>query len=329
MNTSKIILLALACALISCGNKGSAGSDKSVGNPVAATPSFNEDSAYVYIKDQVDFGPRVPNSPAHRACSDYLISQLARFGANVYVQEMPLVAYNGNKLACRNIIASFNADAPQRILLFAHWDSRPFADMEENKDEQRKPIDGADDGGSGVGVLLEIARQSGLNPPSTGLDIILFDAEDYGAPDFDKRGSNPDTWCLGTQFWAKNPHKPNYTARYGILLDMTGARNATFLKEHTSMEKAPHIVEKVWNTARDLGYGRYFINERGGYIVDDHQYVIAGRKIPCIDIINYDTGNTNGFASHWHTHKDNMDIISRETLKAVGQTILEVVYNNP
>jgi aminopeptidase-like protein len=166
-----------------------------------------------------------------------------------------------------------------------------------------------------------------LQAPGAGIDIIFFDAEDYGVPVFDNTNYPPDNWyCLGSQFWARNPHTPNYRAEYGILLDMVGAKNATFYKEETSQKKAPSIVEKVWSTARDLGYGKYFINARGGYVTDDHQYVIAGRNIPCIDIINYDPANKHGFGDYWHTHQDTMENISRETLKAVGQTLLEVIY---
>ncbi|MDR0538478.1 MAG: M28 family peptidase [Tannerellaceae bacterium] len=329
MNTLKIILLACGGILVSCANKGSGETGKAGNNTPQAvhTPIFNADSAYIYVQNQVSFGPRVPNTPAHRSCGDYLSAELQRLGGQMHIQEMTLTAYNGDRLSARNIIASFNPSETQRILLFAHWDSRPCADRETDSSRQHLPIDGADDGGSGAGILLEIARQIGQTPPSTGIDIILFDAEDYGSPEFEKTNSRPDTWCLGSQFWSKNPHVPNYTARFGILLDMVGARNATFLKEYTSMEKAPQIVDKVWNAARNLGYGRYFIDQKGGYIIDDHQYVISGRRIPCIDIINYDTNTPSGFASHWHTHNDNLGVISKETLKAVGQTVLEVIYN--
>ena len=187
-------------------------------------------------------------------------------------------------------------------------------------------MDGADDSGSGVGALLEIARQIGQKAPGIGIDIIFFDAEDYGTPEF-VTDYTPDSWCLGTQFWAKNPHVPNYTAEYGILLDMVGGKNATFFKEQQSLRAAAPIVEMVWSAARDLGYGKYFINAAGGAITDDHQYVISGRNIPSIDIINYDPESKTGFASYWHTQKDNMENIDRETLKAAGQTVLEVIYN--
>lgn len=317
-------------SLFSCGANGSKESSTGVADvkrPVSSSvPDFNADSAYAYVAKQVEFGPRVPNTKAHKACGDYLASELGRFGAKVYQQEAMLTAYDGTKLEARNIIGSFDPDNSKRVMLFAHWDCRPYSDQDPDPANHRKPVDGADDGASGVGALLEIARQIGQKAPEVGIDIIFFDAEDYGTPEFVK-DYTPDTWCLGTQFWAKKPHVPNYTAEYGILLDMVGSKNATFFKEYQSVRSAAPIVEMVWSAARNLGYGKFFINADGGAITDDHQYVISGRNIPCIDIINYDPDSETGFASYWHTQKDNMDNIDRETLKAVGQTVLEVIYN--
>lgn len=320
----------LSFALLSCGSGGGEKVTKSVEvkkQPVTTSaPVFNADSAYLYVERQVAFGPRVPNSAAHKACGDYLASELGRFGAKVYQQEATLTAYDGTKLEARNVIGSFDPDNDKRILLFAHWDSRPYADHDPDPAHHRTPIDGADDGASGVGALLEIARIVGQTAPATGIDIIFFDAEDYGTPEFVDTYT-PDSWCLGAQFWAKNPHVPNYSAEYGILLDMVGGADATFFKERQSLKAAAPIVEMVWGAARDLGYGKYFINATGGAITDDHQYVISGRNIPCIDIINYDPDSRTGFAGYWHTRKDNMENIDRQTLKAVGQTLLEVIYN--
>jgi Zn-dependent M28 family amino/carboxypeptidase len=290
-------------------------------------PAFDADSAWVFVENQVKFGPRVPNSEAHVACGNYLTSELKRFGAQVYEQEATLTAYNGTQLKAKNIIGSYNPENSKRVLLFAHWDSRPYADHDKDPANHKKPIDGADDGASGVGVLLEMARQFSIKSPAIGIDIIFFDAEDYGTPEFVKEYKE-NTWCLGAQFWAKNPHVKGYKADFGILLDMVGAKNASFFKEATSMRYAPQIVEEVWSTARDLGYGKFFINAEGGAITDDHQYVILGRNIPCIDIIYTDPESDNGFGPHWHTQNDTMDNIDRETLKAVGQTVLQVVYNH-
>lgn len=294
-----------------------------------AVPVFNADSAYSYIEKQTAFGPRVPNTDAHKACASYLAGELKRFGATVTEQYATLKAYNETPLESVNIIGSFNPENPKRILLFAHWDTRPYSDEESDSANHYKPIMGADDGGSGVGVLLEIARQIGINAPEIGIDIIFFDSEDYGIPDFYEGPHIPgEWWCLGSQFWAKHPHIPGYKADFGILLDMVGTKNATFFKEETSMRYAPNIVDKVWSKARSLGYGKYFINAKIGGITDDHQYVIEGRGIPCIDIINYDPENDHGFGDYWHTQDDTMKNIDRETLKAVGQTVMEVVYEH-
>lgn len=326
-----MIPVLLSLCLLSCGQKGTSGGAASSSPEIkkeataAATPAFDADSAYAYVANQVAFGPRVPNTEAHRACGHYLAAELARFGAKVYEQEATLTAYDNTALQARNIIGAFRPEEKRRIMLFAHWDSRPYADEEADPAHHHTPIDGADDGGSGVGVLLEIARQLGKQLPEVGVDILFFDAEDYGTPEFIPQ-HKPDTWCLGSQFWAKNPHIPGYKAEYGILLDMVGTKNATFFKEQTSLKYASRIVELVWSTAKNLGYGKYFIQAEGGAIVDDHQYVIAGRNIPCIDIINFDPDTDHGFGAYWHTLDDTMQNIDRQTLKAVGQTVLEVVY---
>lgn len=330
----KLVCLIFGSLFLSCcsqkstikGKDSPGVSASNVGSSVKA-PSFDADSAYSYVEKQVAFGPRVPNTPAHRACAGYLAAGLECHGAKVYVQEAVLTAYNGDKLQAKNIIGVFNPESQKRILLFAHWDSRPYSDYDPDEANFRKPLDGADDGASGVGVLLEIARQIGLNNIHTGIDIIFFDAEDYGMPDF-ATTYKPDTWCLGSQFWAKNPHIPEYKADYGILLDMVGHKDATFYKEGYSVSYAAPVVEKVWSTARNLGYGKYFIQSKGSTITDDHQYVIMGRHIPCIDIIHLNPDTPHGFGMHWHTQNDTMDHIDRNVLRAVGQTVLEVIYNH-
>lgn len=328
----KLFPLCSLILLMACGSAGSpeqtatTTSSPQTAVTTSKAPTFEADSAYTYVANQVAFGPRVPNSKAHKQCGDYLASELTRFGAQLYVQEANLKAYDGTLLEARNLIGSYNPEQSKRVLLFAHWDSRPYSDHDPDPANLRKPLDGADDGASGVGVLLEIARQLGQQSPNIGVDILFCDAEDYGTPEF-VDDYKPDTWCLGSQFWAKNPHVKNYKAEFGILLDMVGGKGATFFREYQSKRAAAPILEMVWSKARGLGYGKYFINADGGAITDDHQYVISGRGIPSIDIINYDPDTETGFASYWHTQKDNMDNIDRETLKAVGQTVLEVIYN--
>ena len=304
---------------------------KSTENIVSVSvPQFNSDSAYYFIKKQVDFGPRAPNSKAHQNCYLYLKNKLSNYGANVIVQEDTVRRFDGEILNMKNIIGSFNVERKDRILLCAHWDTRYVADQDiERKND---PIDGANDGGSGVGVLLEIARNISENSPYVGIDIIFFDVEDQGTSD--EQNPNPLSWCLGSQYWSTNLHEENYQARYGILLDMVGGPNAVFVPDYHSKYYASDVVNKVWTQGIEGGYLDYFeMNVGEDYsILDDHIVIneitkMLGRHIPTIDIIEYDNSNGHTFNQHWHTHKDNMDNIDKETLQAVGQTVLNVIYN--
>tara|TARA_B110000444_G_scaffold261147_1_gene311395 strand:- start:4456 stop:5427 length:972 start_codon:yes stop_codon:yes gene_type:complete len=288
-------------------------------------PKFNADSAYSFIQKQVDFGPRVISSESWRKCSRYLEKKLLSYNANVLVQKTQVTTYDNKKHELNNIIASYLPNLNNRIALFAHWDSRHIADHDTVNKEA--PILGANDGGSGVGVLLEIARNLNIQTPSIGVDIILFDAEDYGQPENSKYPVMNNSWCLGSQYWSKNPHKKEYFAKYGILLDMVGAQGATFRHEGISNFYAQNILEKVWSKAHEIGYSNYFVYQKSAEIMDDHYYVNSIAGIPTIDIIEFDPFTKTNFNKHWHTHQDNMDNISKETLKAVGETVINVLYS--
>ena len=317
--------LILIIGLVACSAKsGKSSETNDAGRDSVEVPVFDADSAYAYVERQVAFGYRVPNTPAHRVTADYLAAELARHGATVEVQEGTVTAYDGSELAIRNIIGSFSPEKKNRILLFAHWDTRPYADNDADRSKHRQPIAGADDGASGVGVLLEIARQLGQKLPDAGVDIAFFDAEDYGTP-YWSDSNDEDSWALGTQYWTRRPHKPGYRARFGILLDMVGGSGARFCREMFSEYYASGIVKQVWETARRLGYGNYFVDEKGGYVTDDHVYVNR-YGIPSIDIIAYSRETVTGFPPYWHTVDDTMKNIDRATLKAVGQTVLTVIY---
>ncbi len=292
-------------------------------------PIFNADSAYSFVAEQVAFGPRVPNSEAHQACGDYLEGKLRAYGAEVIAQNVTLTAYNGDKLRARNIVAQFQPQNRKRVMLCAHWDSRPWADSDPDKANHYNPILGANDGASGVGVLLEIARHLSSAPSTVGVDIVLFDAEDYGRHENEPyTGAGMDhSWALGSQYWSRFPHKENYNARYGILLDIVGAPSSTFYREGVSDYYAQSVVDKVWAQAAKEGYGEYFIDKKGGSVTDDHLYVNSFLNLPCIDIINSDPDSPNGFGAYHHTVKDDMGWIDAATLKAVGQTVMAVVYN--
>ena len=287
-------------------------------------PNFNSDSSYYFVKKQVDFGPRVISTKAWDECSKYLVDKLNSYNAFVKVQEAPIKTYDGKEHVLRNIIASFSVEKNNRIALFAHWDSRHIADHDSVNTKQ--PILGANDGGSGVGVLLEIARNLNNQNPNIGVDIILFDAEDYGQPENSQYPIMNDSWCLGSQYWSKNPHIKNYYAKYGILLDMVGGENARFRYESTSAYYASDILKKVWDMAHKIGYSDYFIFKSSPQIMDDHYYVNTLMAIPTIDIIEFDPSTKTNFNKHWHTHADNMNNVNRKTLKAVGQTVLNVIY---
>lgn len=288
-------------------------------------PTFNADSAYRYTADQVAFGPRVPNSEAHRQCGDWLAQTLERFGAQVTSQRVTLRAYDGTSLAARNIIGAYKPESKKRVLLCAHWDTRPWADADPDAKNHRSPILGANDGASGVGVLLEIARQLQQQPTDIGIDIIFFDAEDYGTHAADDEPANGITWCLGSQYWARVPHTDGYMARFGILLDMVGGKDARFHREGYSDSYAKHVVDKVWAAAHATGNGQWFPYADGGVITDDHLPINELARIPCIDIIGHYP--ETGFAPTWHTMDDTMENIDPAVLRAAGQTVMQVIYN--
>lgn len=321
------IIAALIClCLFACNNESTKTPEEIVQKPVIfvpKAPSFNEDSAYHWIQKQVAFGPRVPGSKAHANCAAFIEKTLKDFGLTVVVQSAPISTYDGKIFNLKNIIASYKPDFQKRVLLLAHWDSRPIADN-DTKDEN-KAIDGADDGGSGVAVLLEIARQLSKADLKVGVDLFFSDLEDYGQPEDSDKPKMQDSWCLGTQYWAKSPHVLGYTANYGILLDMVGAKGAVFPREGTGTYFAPDIVNKVWNIAKNIGYGSYFTDDKTGSTTDDHLYVNTIAKIPCIDIVHM-SPITGTYGEHHHTHKDNIDIIDKNTLKIVGQTLMEVLW---
>ena len=299
-------------------------------NPVG--PSFNADSAYAFTKAQCDFGPRDMNSRGHDLCGEWIVSKFKEYGCKVTTQTATLAGYDGTKLRSRNIMASINPEATTRIMLCAHWDSRPWADNDPDSANWRKPILAANDAASGVAVMLELARiirkskdEKAFNK-QLGIDFVCFDAEDWGTPQWADVADNADSWALGAQYWSKNLPQ-GYEARYGVLLDMVGGVGAKFYREGMSMQYAPEIVKKVWRAAREVGFGSYFPKEDGGVITDDHVPVNQFAKIPTIDIIPYYADcQQSSFGPTWHTLADNMENIDKNTLKAVGQTLVQVIY---
>ena len=328
-------------------------------------PAFNADSAMAFCQAQCDFGPRTMNSEAHERCAQWIASKFRQYGMEVISQKADLTGYDGTTLHATNIIASYRPELTTRILLCAHWDSRPWADNDPDSANWRKPVMAANDGASGVGVMLEIARLINGNgkdngnengngkdngnengngnnngndksltshssplSPNIGIDFICFDAEDWGTPQWSNTADDANSWALGAQHWAATPHKAGYEARFGILLDMVGGQGARFYQELMSKQYAPDIVRKVWRAAKVVGYESFFPKQDGGYITDDHIPVNEKARIPCIDIIAYYPDcQQSSFGPTWHTVSDDMDHLDRVTLQAVGQTVVQVLYS--
>lgn len=313
-------ILGVLGILVSCSKKAA----------VIERPAFNSDSAYVYIERQMSFGPRVPNSEAHTQCAVWLIEQLRAFGAEVELQKGFMPDYRGNNQQIYNIIGHFYTEETKdrpRILLGAHYDTRPWCDEEEDYNDRFYNVPGANDGASGVGVLLEVARQLGLRMADSTftmpVDIIFFDCEDMGTPRVYTGLEREDTWCLGSQLWATHyMQKMNPQYRFGIILDMIGAPDATFPREMYSTQYAANYQQQIWHSAEQLGYGAMFNNQQSYPITDDHYYINYIAGIPCVDVIHYDIRNATGFPWWWHTRNDDMSNISKATLQAVGEVVM-------
>lgn len=286
------------------------------------TVRFNADSAYAFVGRQVAFGPRVPGSEGHRRCAEWIVSRLA--GADTIItQRGEATAFNGDRLPITNIMAMYNPEATKRVLLAAHYDTRPWADNSTNKAKRSEPVTGANDGASGVAVLLEYARLLRQWRPEIGIDLLFVDAEDYGTSK--GWGNANETWCLGSQYWVENlPYTAANRPAYGIVFDMVGGTGARFHREYFSNVNAHAIVDKVWGEAARSGLSHIFINEVGGSLIDDHVFINRA-GIPCIDIVECNNPHTGSFPPTWHTEYDDMAAISAATLGAAGQTVLNVL----
>lgn len=318
----KKLLIYIFLALIVCACKQDKPTSNTPNAPTVKVPAFEKDGAFEYVKKQCDFGPRVPGTEAHRKCKEWLVSELESFGATVHEQNFTAKYFSGEEVEATNIFASINPKEEKRILLSAHWDSRRVGENTKDENLRETPIDGADDGASGVGVILQIAKTIQANPIEMGVDIIFFDAEDQG----ERNSPERESWCLGSQHWSKNMYPKNYKPEYGILLDMVGSKNPRFAKDQVSTVYAKDVQTKIWNLANSMGYSDKFVNEQGNNITDDHYFVNVIAGIKMVDIINQKSILSHGFGAHWHTHDDNIEIIDRNSLRVVGQVVLATLY---
>ena len=324
-----IYSIATAASLLfaSCGGQGGGKAPRAGTTALSPCPRFSADSAMLHIGVQCGFGPRVTGSEAARRCGDYIVERFRAYGAEVEEQTGLVTTWDGTSLPARNIIARVSPRCPARILLCTHWDSRPWADNDENEAHHRTPVPAANDGASGVAVLLEICRLLQGMPAQVGIDMVCFDAEDMGTPQWaEGRQEGSDGWCLGSQLWAERASAVGYEARYGILLDMVGGRGATFSREGVSMKMAEAVVNRVWRLAGRLGYRQLFPLDDSGYVTDDHVNVNRA-GVPCIDIIPYYREGPSSFGPTWHTVSDTPENIDPGVLEAVGQTITQLIYD--
>jgi Zn-dependent M28 family amino/carboxypeptidase len=330
-----IFISALATVSVACGSSNKANADNTAADDVApvSAPTFNADSAYSYVKAQTDMGPRTPGSQANKQCQQWMVAKLHAAGADTVIEQCATVTdHTGTRLPINNVLGRFNTKASKRMLLLAHYDTRPWADEDADATKHNTPIDGANDGASGVAVLLELARQIGNKAPSIGVDILMVDAEDSGisAPDGASEQEQADTeltWCLGTQYFAQHlPYNSANAPMAAILLDMVGGKDAVFKYEYFSYESAQSLCEAVWQTADKAGFGSRFVKSIGGAVTDDHLHLIAA-GIPTIDIIEIGHPQTGSFNPTWHTTADNISNIDTATLKAVGQTVINYIYS--
>jgi peptidase M28-like protein len=271
---------------------------------------FKGTTAFSYVEKQLAFGPRIPNTPGHEKMGDWLLTTLRARADTVTVQDFSWTTKKGAKLRLRNFFARFRPQATDRVLFLAHWDTRPFADKSENLGQQRMPVPGANDGASGVAVLLGLADALKAAPPTIGVDLLFVDGEDYGSFE-----DSTET-LIGARYFAKH-QPPGYTTLYAVLLDMVGDKDLQFYQEGYSMASAPEVVQRVWQTAERLGYSKVFIARAGQTLIDDH-VPLQQAGIRAIDVIDFD------FPYH-HTTEDTIDKVSAESLQIVGDVAVALV----
>ncbi|MBX6365448.1 MAG: M28 family peptidase, partial [Gemmatimonadetes bacterium] len=310
----RLVVCALMVAVLACKGErggGAPATGAALGLDTAKLPQFDEKAAYRLLQEQVAFGPRVPGTPGHQKQLDWMVAYLRERADSVEVQSFEATGPKGEPLKLANVIARFNPRASDRILLLAHWDTRPTADNEPDSLKRKQPIPGANDGASGVAVLMQLADVLKRHSQPLGVDLLFTDGEDY-----------TDAMYLGSEYFAGHL-PPGYRPLYGILVDMVGDQSPVFPIEPTSQQAAPEVVDRVWRTAEDLGLSRYFPRSPGTPVDDDHVPLIRA-GIHTIDIIDFDYGPGNAY---WHTLEDTVEHTSPEGLGAVGRTLVGLIYS--
>jgi len=293
--------------------------------------AFDAQAAMAYTKQTVDFGPRVPGTPAHEKTADWIIAEMKKRTDSVTVQSWTQTTKKGEKLPMRNILARFNPAATQRVLYLTHWDTRPVADDDPNFGNKTLPFPGANDGASGVGLFMALGDVFKKTPPSVGVDLLFVDGEDWGAFDSDSTGAYPDA-LFGSQYFADHLPSPSYKPLYGVLFDMIADADLQIYQEANSVQQAPEVVTKVWSAASELGYGNYFLTQVGVNITDDHMPLLR-KGLHVIDVIDLQYGpmpagytpTTQPSPNYHHTMQDTMDKLSAKSFQIVGDVAVTLV----
>ena len=284
---------------------------------------FDAQAAMAYVKTQLDFGPRVPGTPAHVKTGDWIIAEMKKRADTVIVQSWTQTTPKGVQLPLRNILARINPTATQRVLYLTHWDTRPVADEDTNFGNKSRPFPAANDGASGVALLMGLADAWKKTPPSVGVDLLFVDGEDWGAFEPDATGGYPDA-LFGSQYFATHLPSPGYKPMFGVLFDMIGDADLQIYREGFSVQNAPEVVSRVWQTATDLGYGYFFMSDVGDAITDDH-VPLQTKGLRVIDVIDIQYGplserspTARANPNYHHTMQDTFDKISAKSLQVVG-----------
>jgi glutaminyl-peptide cyclotransferase len=293
--------------------------------------AFDGQAALGYARTNVAFGPRVPGTPAHEKAADWIVAEMKKRTDSIIVQSWTQTTAKGMKLPMRNILARFNPAATQRVLYLTHWDTRPVADSDPNFGKRTQSFDGANDGASGVGLFMALGDVFRKTPPSVGVDLLFVDGEDWGGFDPAADGSFPDA-LFGSQYFANHPPSPDYKPLYGVLFDMIGDADLQIYQEGNSVQHAPEVVSRVWQTAKELGYDKYFINEGGQFVTDDH-VPLENKGYHVVDVLDIQYGpmappiNSGSVPNpnYHHTSMDTMDKISAKSLQIVGDVAVTLV----